>query len=343
MNILRVFCLLCLAASLLWGGPAAAAPDKPETLLTAWMGEQETFVAWYAKKQGWDREEGFDLKMMPFDTGKNIMESLAAYDWSIAGCGAFPAMTMPLGKYLYVIGIANDESAANAVFVRADSAIARAGRDGAAASVAGAELLCPLGTSAHYLLGCLLQRLVLKESDVRLRYRSPDAALGAFNGGVGAAVALWAPQSHEAEARGYKTLVRPADCGMTLNVLLVANRRFADDNPEKVAAFLRMYMRGVERIRLMPLPEAAGEYMAFIREWTGRDIARNTAEADLASHRLFSREEQLALFENGGLRQSLRTIVDFALSHGVYSEQQKADMRETGHITGRFLKAATRQ
>lgn len=47
------------------------------------MGEHETFVAWYAKQQGWDKEVGLDLTMMPFDSGKNIVESLAAYDWAV--------------------------------------------------------------------------------------------------------------------------------------------------------------------------------------------------------------------------------------------------------------------
>ena len=74
------------------------------------MGEHETFVAWYAKQQGWDKEAGLDPTMMPFDSGKNIVESLAAYDWAVAGCGAVPALTTPLSDYLYIIAVANDES-----------------------------------------------------------------------------------------------------------------------------------------------------------------------------------------------------------------------------------------
>ena len=43
--------------------------------------------------------------MMPFDSGKNIVESLAAYDWAVAGCGAVPALTTPLSDYLYIIAV----------------------------------------------------------------------------------------------------------------------------------------------------------------------------------------------------------------------------------------------
>ena len=80
--------LAVLALALLLAPDAQAAPAK---LSSAWMGEHETFVAWYAKQQGWDKEAGLDLTMMPFDSGKNIVESLAAYDWAVAGCGAVPA------------------------------------------------------------------------------------------------------------------------------------------------------------------------------------------------------------------------------------------------------------
>lgn len=107
--------LAVLALALLLAPAAQAAPAK---LSSAWMGEHETFVAWYAKQQGWDKEAGLDLTMMPFDSGKNIVESLAAYDWAVAGCGAVPALTTPLSDYLYIIAVANDESANNAIYVR---------------------------------------------------------------------------------------------------------------------------------------------------------------------------------------------------------------------------------
>ena len=45
--------LAVLALALLLAPAAQAAPAK---LSSAWMGEHETFVAWYAKQQGWDKE-----------------------------------------------------------------------------------------------------------------------------------------------------------------------------------------------------------------------------------------------------------------------------------------------
>ena len=75
--------LVVLALALLSAPAVQAAPAK---LSSAWMGEHETFVAWYAKQQGWDKEAGLDLAMMPFDSGKNIVESLAGPSPAAAPC-----------------------------------------------------------------------------------------------------------------------------------------------------------------------------------------------------------------------------------------------------------------
>ena len=60
------------------------------------------------------------------------------------------------------------------------------------ASVAKKLILCPKATSAHYLMTAWLRALGLSEKDVRVRYMDPTPALGAFSGGLGDAVALWA-------------------------------------------------------------------------------------------------------------------------------------------------------
>ncbi|MFQ6995031.1 hypothetical protein [Bilophila wadsworthia] len=124
MSALRSFChdfrkikslLAVLALALLLAPATWIARQALERL----DGRTRTFVAWYAKQQGWDKEAGLDLTMMPFDSGSIV--SLAAYDWAVAGCGAVPALTTPLSDYLYIIAVANDESANNAIYVRKDS------------------------------------------------------------------------------------------------------------------------------------------------------------------------------------------------------------------------------
>ena len=317
---------------------------------TAWLDEHETFLMWYAKGKGWDKEAGLDLTMMPFDSGKNIVESLAAYDWAVAGCGAVPALTTPLSDYLYIIAVANDESANNAIYVRKDSPILGAkGTNpsypnvyGSAVTVQKADILYPKSTSAHYLLATWLRILGLSEKDVKLQEMEPTPALSAFTGGVGDAVALWAPLTYEAEAKGFKSVANSKDCGITQLVLLVANRRFADQQilHEQVQAFLKMYMRGIEALRAKPAKELAVDYVRFYKEWTGRDLTPEMAVADIQSHPVFTLEEQLAMFAPGGsVQKALNEIVDFSISHGSFTPEQIDKMKGKTQVAARFLEA----
>lgn len=338
--------LLMLLAVLVACPSTVRAAEAVEKLSSAWMGEYETFIVWHAKQKGWDREAGFDLVMMPFESGANIVDSLAAYNWAVAGCGAVPLLTEQLGDYLEIIAVADDESPANVILAREGSPLLAAGntdRAGRADAVKKAEILCPRGTSAHYLVGVWLKSLGLSEKDVRLVNMEPGAALSAFRGGVGDAVALWAPLAYEAEAAGYKVVSTSRDCGITQLVLLTANREFAAAHPEKIRAFLGMYLRAVDEIKKIPEVELTAEYIRFAREWTGSDLAPETALKDLQSHLVYNLEEQIALLApQGGVRATLDDIAAFQREHGGSDPARATALKNRPQVTDRYLKMLTR-
>ena len=57
---------------------------------TAWLGEHEAFLMWYAKEKGWDAEAGLDIQMQLFDSGPDILNALPSGKWVYAGMGAVP-------------------------------------------------------------------------------------------------------------------------------------------------------------------------------------------------------------------------------------------------------------
>ena len=111
------------AVCALFGSLFQSSPSLSETLRTAWLGEHEAFLTWYAKEKGWDKEAGLDIIMLRFDSGKSLIENVRAYDWAIAGCGAVPAMQATMSDQVEVIAIANDESSANMILTRPESPI----------------------------------------------------------------------------------------------------------------------------------------------------------------------------------------------------------------------------
>ena len=164
------------AVCALFGSLFQSSPSLSETLRTAWLGEHEAFLTWYAKEKGWDKEAGLDIIMLRFDSGKSLIENVRAYDWAIAGCGAVPAMQATMSDQVEVIAIANDESSANMILTRPDSPIlAEKGFNpdfpnvfGTPESVKGKLILCPKKTSARYLLDKWLAALGLEEKDVKI-------------------------------------------------------------------------------------------------------------------------------------------------------------------------------
>ena len=187
------------AVCALFGSLFQSSPSLSETLRTAWLGEHEAFLTWYAKEKGWDKEAGLDIIMLRFDSGKSLIENVRAYDWAIAGCGAVPAMQATMSDQVEVIAIANDESSANMILTRPDSPIlAEKGFNpdfpnvfGTPESVKGKLILCPKKTSARYLLDKWLAALGLEEKDVKIEELEPTPALGAFKNGYDHEGAEW--------------------------------------------------------------------------------------------------------------------------------------------------------
>ncbi len=328
--------------------PEAAAPVP---MKTAWLGENEAFAIWYAKKHGWDKEVGLDVSMLRFSSGKAIVEGILAYDWAVAGCGAVPALTAALNDRLDIIAVANDESLANALYVRADSPILKVrGANpafpeiyGDRASVAKKLILCPKATSAHYLMTAWLRALGLSEKDVRVRYMDPTPALGAFSGGLGDAVALWAPLTYEAEQKGFKAAALSNHCDVSQPVLLVANRAYADKYPQRIEAFLKMYFRAVDMLRATPPENLAADYGRFFKEWTGLELTPEQAVQDLKAHPVFTLNEQLALFNAAQGKSKLQTwlgdIAAFYASIGSVRETDRPRLERMNAVNDVYLKA----
>lgn len=343
MKFRALMCLLVFALSLL---PSHVKAIEP--LQTAWIGEHEAFLVWYAKQKGWDKEAGLDLRMLRFGSGDKIVSRQDSYQWKIAGCGAVPAlMAAQKGQY-YVIGIGNDESLINAIYVRPDSEILKAkGTNphypdvyGSADSVRGKIVLCPEKTSAHYLLSIWLHILGLQDGDVKIQNVLPGPAVDMFAKGFGEAISIWAPSTYTADQKGFKLAANSPACGIRQPILLLADRSFADKNPEQVRAFLRIYLRVVDAMRQDGLKAFVQDYIRFNKVWNEKLMTPEEAEADLVAHPLFALEEQIELFhpEAGALRGWLSGITEFYGRIGELSQEDVANLNTFEFLNDSFLK-----
>ena len=341
--------LFFVVAWCLSGSAAFAKPLVP--LRTAWLGEHETFLVWYAREKGWDKAEGLDLELLPFESGKNVIDEMQSSNWAIAGVGAMPALTASLSSRLYIVGIGNDESASNAIFTRADSPILKMkgfnpncpevyGNPG---SVRGKTFIVPKGTSAHYMLSRWLHVLGLNERDIKIVDMQPSEAMKAFAEGQGDAIALWAPQTFEAEKLGLKTIAHSSDCNARQPILLVANMDYANKHKGDIVAFLRVYLRSVDMMKKTPAEDLADDYMRFYNAWTGKALTREEAIRDMKDHPVYALDQQLAMFKQSygtsELREWLHDIVSFQNETGELDRRDLARLERLHYVTDIYLKA----
>lgn len=187
--------------ALVAGADSAMAQTKPFDLNTCWMPSHESFIPWYAIKNGWDKEQGFQLKMHYFESGMAEMEALPAKTWVLGGTGSVPMTVGALRYGAYMIAIANDEAMINTVMVKPDSPILKVkGYNknfpevyGSPETVKGKTILTTTVSSAHFALSTWLKTIGLTDKDVIIKNMDQPQALAAYEAGVGDVVVLWAP------------------------------------------------------------------------------------------------------------------------------------------------------
>ena len=332
-TVLSAFLALLLVAL-----PQFGRCETAYTLKTAWLAEHEAFVAWYAKQNGWDEEKGFRLEMTCYDTGKALMAAMHSAPWEIAACGALPALTTSLENEVDIIAIGNDESFATGIYTRKGSPmLGHTGYNalypdmaGTTGTVRGKTILCTRGSAAHYTVHKWLVALGLTEQDVILKDMSSSEALHAFLAGEGDAVALWAPFTLEAERYDLQPLTLSSQCAASQPTLIMADKAYASQYPERVTAFLDMYFRGIVALQETPREKLLEAYSAFYREWTGKHLPPQDAAWELARHPIFGLDGQLALFSGQDYRLQgwLNNLTTFA-----------GGKNRLHDVTDRYLKA----
>ena len=201
---------LFVTISLLMGMSTAAVAANYTKVPSAWQDEHETFLIWYAREKGWDKEVGLDIEIKYYNTGAEILNALPAGEWVFAGMGGVSAMLGNLRYGTLVIANGNDESMTNGVIVHKDSPIAKVkgwNKDypnvlGSPETVKGRTFMTKTVSSAHYALSSWLEVLGLKDTDVVIKNMEQMQSVDAFENRLCDGVGLWAPHLFVAEAKG---------------------------------------------------------------------------------------------------------------------------------------------
>lgn len=298
---------LLLAGAFMVAGftpPCASAADKPE-IRTSAQPCLHGMPLWYAEKANWLTNAPFTNKFMLFASGAPQVEALAADQWDVGAMGALPTMMASMRYGYKFIGISNDESETNDLWVRPDSPLLKnKGVNpklpdvyGSPDDWKGRKVLATTVSTGHYALTATLAALGLKDTDVSLVHMEQGQAVTAFNAGEGDVIQLWAPFSYIAEAKGWKKVSSGHKAGVVILGGIGVRKDFAEKFPELVVDWLDVYMRGIEMMKTEP-GKSVEPLLNYFTGYCGLELTRDQVEKEFKYRPLYDVNEQVRLLED---------------------------------------------
>jgi ABC-type nitrate/sulfonate/bicarbonate transport system substrate-binding protein len=194
-----------------------------------------------ATEKNWWAEVGLKPVFSTFPAGVPQIAASASKSWDVGGTGSVPAVLGHLRFQIQTIGITNDESAGNALLVRADKAEAFRKTP---ASIKGQTITLTANSTGDYAVQSCLKRWGLAKADVQIKNMGQAEIISAMSSNNTDLAGVWAPNIYTLEEKaGAKLLCSGKDGGVVIPGALIARSEYAKENPANVAKFLAVYLR----------------------------------------------------------------------------------------------------
>ena len=246
-KVFSIFAASIAAAALI---PSAAAQGKSSEIRIATQPSPIYAPIFVAKENGWLeddlKKDGVKVRWSSFTSGPPINESFAANQIDVGFLGDTPPIVAKsAGQDNIIFSTSAIGPKAIAVVVQKDSDIKTP------ADLKGKKVGVTKGSYTHHLLVLVLKNAGLKTDDIKLIHLAPPDLVTAFTKGEIDAAATWDPFLLQLESADGKILIDGAGIKEGL-LVIVANRKFAETNPESIRKLLLAYNRGNEFIKSNP-------------------------------------------------------------------------------------------
>ena len=310
-------CTLALAA----GAPVALNAQQLTPIGVSYQPALYWSLPYYlASEKGWWKEVGLEPQFSTFPSGAPQMAAAASKSWDVGGAGSAPATLGAQRFDILTIGITNDESVGNAVMARKNEA---EGIRKNPASLKGKQMLLTTNSTGEYAALACLAKWGLGAKDMQIVNLNQQEIISAFATGTGALAGVWAPNIYTLEERTSAQLICSGkEAGVTIPGALLVRRAYAEQNPDKVAAYLAVYLRAIvwqkahrdETIKLMN---------EFYRK-TGVILPEKYLAREIDTRPTFTLAEQLKLFDRSGGSAEVDTwfskLGEYLMSTGTLQE-----------------------
>ena len=188
------------------------------------------------KEKYYEKQLGVKVKIVKFDSGKDVNTALAAGSIDVSELGSNPtALGIGNGLNYDVIYIGDIIGSAESLVVKNNANV------NSVSQLKGKKIAVPFASTSHYSLLNALKQAGLKESDVKLLDLEPNDIHAAWNRGDIDAAYVWYPVLNNLVKDG-KILTgsdKLAKQGIITADLVVARRDFAKSNKNLVVRYIK--------------------------------------------------------------------------------------------------------
>ncbi len=330
--------------------------------LPAWGGEAEIRVSgqpclhglpnWWAMQTGEDKKEGLAYSYILFPSGAPQNEALAADQWDVGNMGTVPTIMAVLRFGAKIVGISNDESETNDIWVRPDSPLLHTkGAVPGYPDIYGKpedwkhkKILVTTVSTSHYALDRTLKALGLNEKDVELINIEQSQAITAFASGNGDIVALFAPYSYIAESKGWKKVSSGRAAGAVVPGGCVVRKDFAEEHPGEVVKWLTVQQHMFDKM-IDDKPEAEKWLTKYFTDYCGVTLPGGAVAEEFQLRPLFRTADQVqVLTDPAKLRSWMADIVQFFVDQKQLSKKDAERLKEMSYgIDPSFMQEVAKQ
>lgn len=250
----------------------------------------------YATVKGWWKEVGLAPTFQTFPAGAPQVAAAQAKSWDVGGTGSVPA-TLGAARFgILTIGLTNDESKANAMMVRGDKFDAIKANP---ALLKGQRLLLTTNSTVDFASRSCLKKFGLAQNDMQFVNLGQAQIISAITSNNGDVAGVWAPNTYTLEEKANaKYLCSGADAGAVVPGALIVRADYAKENPENVAKFLAVFLRGWSWAKANPA-EARKLGLEFYKQG-GLEVTPAAMDQEFAMRPVFGLDEHLKLMARSG-------------------------------------------
>ena len=249
-----------------------------------------------ATEKGWWAELGLKPVFSTFPAGVPQIAAAASKSWDVGGTGSVPAVLGHVRFGIKTIGISNDESAGNALLARKDVAD-KVTRN--PASIKGQTIVLTANSTGDYAVQSCLKKWGLAKGDVTIKNMGQAEIISAMSSNNADLGGLWAPNIYTMEEKaGAKVVCSGKDAGAIVPSALIVRGEFAEQNPDAVAKFLAIYLRGWSWATANRREAIA--MMKKFYEQGGVSISEDSMKKEFDTRPTFNLEQQLAHMNRAG-------------------------------------------